>query len=92
METRREIAVDRKQLGESLAYWAEGPALQREDDETNWTILMEAGQRMLDLIVLVDEQAADGGIWFVAATAPENYLQQELRRLHAAVEGAKWTI
>jgi hypothetical protein len=25
---------------------------------------------------------------FVAATAPEAYLQQELRRLHAAVEAA----
>lgn len=39
-----------------------------------------------DLRTLVDEQAADDGLWFVAATAPEAYLQQELRRLHAAVE------
>jgi len=35
---------------------------------------------------LVDEQAEDEGLWFVAQTAPEAYLQQELRRLHAAIE------
>ena len=35
---------------------------------------------------LVDRQAEDGGLWFVARTAPEAYLQQELRRLHALVE------
>ena len=36
---------------------------------------------------LVNEQANDDGLWFVAETAAEAYLQQELRRLHAAVEG-----
>lgn len=36
---------------------------------------------------VVEQQAADEGLWFGAATAPEAYLQQELRRLHAAVEG-----
>ncbi len=35
---------------------------------------------------VVDEQAEDEGLWFVARTAPEAYLQQELRRLHAAIE------
>jgi len=35
---------------------------------------------------LVDEQAADDGLWFIATTAPEAYLQQELRRLHAVIE------
>lgn len=35
---------------------------------------------------LVSEQAEDGGLWFVAHSASEAYLQQELRRLHAAVE------
>ena len=38
---------------------------------------------------MVAQQAEDDGLWFRAATAPEAYLQQELRRLHAAVEGAK---
>lgn len=36
---------------------------------------------------LVGAQAEDAGLWFAATTAPEAYLQQELRRLHAVVEG-----
>ena len=38
---------------------------------------------------LVAQQAEDDGLWFNAATAPEAYLQQELRKLHAAIEGTK---
>lgn len=38
---------------------------------------------------LVAQQAEDDGLWFNAATAPEAYLQQELRKLHAAVEETK---
>ena len=36
---------------------------------------------------VVNEQANDEGLWFVATKAPEAYLQKELRRLHAAIEG-----
>ncbi len=35
---------------------------------------------------LVDEQAEDEGLWFETHTAPEAYLQQELRRLHKVIE------
>ena len=35
---------------------------------------------------LVQHQAEDEGLWFEAMTATEAYLQQELRRLHEAVE------
>ena len=35
---------------------------------------------------LVAEQAEDEGLWFIAETAPEAYLQQELRRLHKIIE------
>lgn len=35
---------------------------------------------------LIAEQAEDEGLWFMAETAPEAYLQQELRRLHAALD------
>jgi hypothetical protein len=42
--------------------------------------------RVARLRALVDEQAEDEGLWFIARTAPEGYLQQELRRLHAAIE------
>ena len=37
-------------------------------------------------LALAASQAEDDGLWFVAETAPEAYLQQELRRLHAALE------
>lgn len=37
---------------------------------------------------IVAEQAMDYGLWFVAKTAPEAYLQQELRKLHSAIDGA----
>jgi hypothetical protein len=43
------------------------------------------------LVALVEKQAKDDGLWFVAPTAPEAYLQQELRRLHAAIERAEDT-
>jgi hypothetical protein len=37
-------------------------------------------------ISFVDKQANDEGLWFRAQTAPEAYLQKELRRLHALIE------
>jgi len=36
---------------------------------------------------LVNKQSEDEGLWCIAETAFEEYLQQELRRLHAAIEG-----
>lgn len=44
--------------------------------------------RLTTLQRIVTEQADDERLWFVAETAPEAYLQQELRRLHAAIEDA----
>ena len=35
---------------------------------------------------LVDEQGKDEGLWFIAESVTEALLQQELRKLHAAVE------
>ena len=35
---------------------------------------------------LVDKQALDEGLWFDAQTAPEAYLQSELRKLHTVIE------
>lgn len=39
-----------------------------------------------EIRALVDAQAEDEGLWFVAETAPEAYLQHELRRLHSLIE------
>lgn len=36
---------------------------------------------------LVDEQANDDGLWFIAETCAEAYVQRALRRLHEAIEG-----
>ncbi len=35
---------------------------------------------------IVSKQAEDEGIWFIAETASEAYLQQELRTLHRVIE------
>ena len=35
---------------------------------------------------MVDMQSKDEGLWFNAKTAPEAYLQQELRKLHERIE------
>ena len=43
-------------------------------------------KKWLAIKELVDKQAEDEGLWFMARTAPEAYLQQELRRLHAEIE------
>lgn len=43
---------------------------------------------LLDLCRMTERQAEDEGLWFIAQTAPEAYLQQELRNLHCAVEKA----
>jgi hypothetical protein len=40
------------------------------------------------VLAVVNSQAEDEGLWFVAETAPEAYLQQELRKMLAVIEGA----
>lgn len=41
--------------------------------------------------LLVNSQAEDHGLWFIAETCAEAYLQQELRKLHATVEAITLT-
>lgn len=38
------------------------------------------------LMKVVDEQADDEGLWFIAHFASEAYLQQALRKLHHEIE------
>lgn len=45
-----------------------------------------AEQKQKKLLSMVNRQAEDEGLWFVAETAAEAYLQQELRLLHAVIE------
>ena len=44
------------------------------------------GSGIEEIQLLVDKQAEDEGLWFEAETAPEAYLQAELRRLHSLIE------
>ena len=62
----------------ALQSWAEGV----RTDLAELTVQRDA------VLALVNSQAEDEGLWFIAATAPEAYLQQELRKLHAVIEGA----
>ena len=59
--------------------------LQGESVEM-WEALREARDVLVDIQALVDTQAEDEGIWFVADTGPEAYLQAALRKLHATIE------
>lgn len=45
----------------------------------------------MNALELVQQQAEDEGLWFTAERATEAYLQQELRKLHAAVEDHRKT-
>jgi len=48
----------------------------------------KAEEQLSRLRALVDKQAEDEGLWFAAQTAPEAYLQAQLRLLHAVIEDA----
>lgn len=39
------------------------------------------------ILLVLDQQADDEGLWSEAATIHEAYLQKALRTLHAAIEG-----
>lgn len=52
-------------------------------------LIMESEWRNVDddsLQQLIESQANDEGLWFVASLATEQYLQTALRQLHEAVE------
>ena len=42
--------------------------------------------KIIELKLMIEQQADDIGLWFVAETGSEAYLQQELRKLHALCE------
>ena len=66
--------------------------LNTERPRYEWGVL-EVTKTQSTLQELVDMQAEDEGLWFIAETVSEAYLQHELRRLHALIEqeaGRKW--
>ena len=76
---------DRKRIAELEADlerldWCNDNAIDAADRIAELEALMK------QLRTITDRQAEDEGLWFEAVTAPEAYLQQELRKLHSAVE------
>jgi hypothetical protein len=66
-------------------------AVTQQPDESEETLDLLADWEHLVAVCaearrIVNTQAEDEGLWFEATTISEAYLQQELRRLHAAVE------
>lgn len=51
-----------------------------------WRECKKAADRLNAATTLAAKQAEDEGLWFEAQTCPEAYLQQELRKLAAAIE------
>jgi hypothetical protein len=49
--------------------------------------LEELEAKLKNIKALVAFQAEDEGLWFIPIYAPESHLQQELRKLHAMIEG-----
>lgn len=59
---------------------ADAEILRLRVDRDKWRGVAEK------VVSVVNEQAEDEGLWFIAKTAPEGYLQQELRKIHAVIE------
>ena len=77
------------QLRGSCGDPAFGTVVSTNEDRREITVRMAAGERKSERARdVVDEQADDEGLWFAATTTTEAYLQQALRRLHAAVESS----
>ena len=81
-------------LGYLHALEAAGLVKVAEPAQGSWPALWVASKRegalaakLQSISSIVGTQAEDQGIWFQAETSAEAYMQQELRKLHAAVEG-----
>lgn len=55
-------------------------------DPTTIKRIVDAAEALEISHALVQKQAEDDGLWFIAQTAAEAYLQQELRKLHHSIE------
>lgn len=61
---------------------AENDRLRGEVEE-----LRKDAERLRAASNVVNEQAENDGLWFIPDSVVEAFFQQELRRLHAAIEG-----
>ena len=58
-----------------------------EGHDMEYTIAQEGLNRWRAAYKLVQYQVNDDGLWFITDDVTIAYLQQELRRLHAIIEG-----
>ena len=56
-------------------------------NRTEYTTAKERLERYHRAWYLVQKQAEDEGLWLIADNITGAYLQQELRKLHAVIEG-----
>jgi hypothetical protein len=88
-QARDPLRVDLDSLdphGESLLEAQRLAAEKHAAHDREWQRLRAVDAAAKAARTLINEQAEDEGLWFQAQSAPEAYLQQELRRLHDAVE------
>ena len=70
-----------------------GPEQRKIPDDPYYELGVQDGtikelrRQLAEIEVVVDQQANDEGLWCEAETCAEGYIQQALRRLHAAIEG-----
>jgi hypothetical protein len=74
-----DFPLDQRVLFERKDWWCKQARAAIEAMGVHW-------QASVAVRAMVDAQAEDDGLWFIAETAAEAYLQQELRKLHAAIE------
>jgi hypothetical protein len=79
-----EVRALRQRHADMEAYYK---LVQQTMNRTQEAVVAALRQRHDAAQRVVAEQAEDAGLWFVATSATEAYLQRALRRLHAAVEG-----
>ena len=84
MDSELQAAIDRASIGQH----EHGYAVVSGGTQEQLQSIVDAARKVANLQTIVDEQAEDVGLWYGVHTAPEAYLQQELRRLHAAIEEA----
>ena len=60
-------------------------AMPQSDAQAQIDALKAERDALRDAVAM---QAADDGLWFHAVSAPEAYLQQELRKLHQLIDAA----
>ncbi len=87
MTTARELAEQLEAIWMSHRFELSDNAMERTEALLQPLVLDAERYRQARLVV--EEQAKDEALWCFADSIVEAYVQQELRRLHTAIEGSK---